>query len=176
MRKSAPLWSVCVLAMVPQVRAEDPAQGKQMHDASATTYEHLATAIIEIRQTEDNLVKGILMHHHAMAQQHLTEATEAEGAEGKAHLEAAAEEITNIANEGNKRVQAVRQRLLKAGHHHHTDAETKEDYIFINGKEKKALLDFAGRVAKTDGDASAEVIESLKGDLNSTFQKATAPE
>lgn len=144
----------------------------KMHETTATTYEHLANAIIEIRNTEDSLVQGILMHHQSMALNHLDAAAEASGSSRASHLESAATEITYIANEGNKRVQAVRQRLLKAGHHHHTDAETKEDYIFIDSKEKKSLLDLANRVGRMGASASADAIKAAAGELNTLCSKA----
>lgn len=145
-----------------------------MHDASAITYEHLATAIIEIEATEDNLVKGILMHYHGMAQDHLHAAANAQGSDRRQHLEAAADEIGNIANEGDKRVMAIRQRLLKAGHTHHTDAETKEDYMFIDSKEKKQFVTMAQNVGKMGANATPADLNKVAGDLQSTFDKAIA--
>jgi hypothetical protein len=41
---------------------------------AASTYEHRATAIIEIEMTEDELVKSILIGYHAAAQNHLKSA------------------------------------------------------------------------------------------------------
>ena len=114
---------------------------------AAATYEHLATAIIEIEATEDELVKSILIGYHTAAQGHLRAAVrDAEGRDR--HLEAAAAEVANIANEGDKRIQAVRQRLAKAGHTHNTDVETKADYMFITNREKKGLLDLATKIAR----------------------------
>jgi len=117
-------------------------------DSSAETYEQLATAIIAIRKTEDGLVKGIILHAQGSAAAALAQAASANGGAQKQALETAATEITNAANEGDKPVQAVRQRLSKAGHTHHTDAETKEDYLWIDSKEKKQLLDLARRVSQ----------------------------
>ena len=68
--------------------------------------------------------------------------------DGSRHLEAAAAEVANIANEGDKRIQAIRQRLAKAGHTHNTDVETKADYMFVTNREKKGLLDLAGRIGR----------------------------
>lgn len=141
------------------------------HDASAAAYEHLATAIIEINATEDALVEGILNHHFAMAEQQLRAAV-AEKKVGD-HAKAAADEITSIANEGNKRVQAVRQKLLQSGHHHHTDAETEEDYIWIDSSEKKTLLDLAGAVAKATDVAT---VKKQMEELSTVFAAAMKPE
>src|SRR5207253_3599585 len=133
--------------------------------------EHLATAIIAIEATEDELVKSILLGYHAAAQGHLRAAAADEPGR-KAHLEAAAALIADIANEGDKRIQAVRQRLAKAGHTHNTDAVTKEDYMLINSKEKKDLLALAGRVAQL----GAGDIAAAQRELAASFDKAIAAE
>lgn len=140
--------------------------------AAAATYEHLATAIIEIEATEDELVKSILIGYHTAAQNHL-KAAGRDAAGRTAHLEAAAAEV---ANEGDKRIQAVRQRLAKAGHTHNTDVETKGDYMFVTNREKKGLLDLAGRIARSGAAAKAADLDTLGSQLADLFQKAIAPE
>ncbi len=147
-----------------------------MHQASAATYEQLATAIIAIRETENKLVEGILMHSFALAQRELDAAAAADSRARVKHFEMAAKEITNIASEGDKRVQAVRQRLLKAGHHHHTDAETQDDYIFIDSAEKMALLDLATKVSKLGPNAMADDIRGAMGELEKAYAMAMKAE
>jgi len=142
-------------------------------DSSAETYEQLATAIIAIRKTEDGLVKGIILHAQGSASAALAQAAGANGGAQKQALETAATEITNAANEGDKPVLAVRQRLSKAGHTHHTDAETKEDYLWIDSKEKKQLLDLARRVSQLNNPAN---IRKAADELNSIMDKALQPE
>ena len=157
-------------SQAPSPRAEDAAG-----QSAAATYEHLATAIIAIEATEDELVKSILIGYHTAAQLHLRAA--ARGAEGRvAHAEAAAAEVTNIANEGDKRIQAVRQRLSKAGHTHNTDADPKEDYMFINSKEKKALVELAKRVGQLGEGAKVDEIKAVADELSNQFDRAIAPE
>jgi hypothetical protein len=151
---------------------------------AASTYEHLATAIIEIEATEDDLVKSILIGYYTAAEMHLKAA--ARDAQGRvAHLEAAAAEVANIANEGDKRIQAVRQRLAKAGHTHNTDIETKGDYMFVTNREKKGLLDLASRIGRAGGtafgaskkyQASPQDVDALGAELSRVFQAAIAPE
>jgi hypothetical protein len=144
-------------------------------DTFAELYEHLAASIIEIRATEDNLVKGLLTFYHGSAQRHLNQAATAEG-ETKSHLEAAAADVANIANEGDKRVRAVRQRLSEAGHYHQEDSETKEDYMFINSQEKKALLAIAERIGRMGEDAADEEIRKTSQELRTLFTKAIGRE
>src|SRR5688500_11693734 len=145
------LTTTCLAAFLMVAIAAAPREGgrdnhndlKMAKENTAQTYEHLATAIIEMRKTEDGLVKGIIMHNAGAAGAALARAGRAEGGDKKQYLERAADEINNTANEGDKPVPAVRQRLAKAGHTHHTDADTKEDYLFIDSKEKKQLVDLA---------------------------------
>jgi hypothetical protein len=142
---------------------------------AAATYEHLATAIIEIEATENELVKSILIGYQSAAQGHLRAAIRDEAGRAR-HLEAAAAEVANIANEGDKRIQAVRQRLSKAGHTHNTDVETKGDYMFVTNKEKKGLLEVASKIARLGPDAKADDIRTLGTELTELFDKAIAPE
>ena len=173
------LSAVCVAAIVilgiaatPRDRSEEMKAAKQN---TAETYEHLATAIIEIEATEDALVKSILIGYHMAAQAHL-KAADRDAAGRTTHLEAAAAEVANIANEGDKRIQAIRQRLAKAGHTHNTDVETKADYMFVTNREKKGLLDLASRIGRAGADAKAADLEALGSQLADQFQMAIAPE
>lgn len=140
--------------------------------SAAATYEHLASAIIAIEATEDELVRSILIGYHSAAQGHLKAAIRDEA--GRAgHLEAAAAEVANIANEGDKRIQSIRQRLAKAGHTHNTDVETKGDYMFVTNREKKGLLDLASKIGRTTDKAD---VEALSTQLASLLHAAIAPE
>jgi hypothetical protein len=144
-------------------------------EASAKTYEELANAIIGIEKAEDELVKTILIGYHTAAQRQLRGAFR-EGADKKAAFEAAANEVTNIANEGDKAIRAVRQRLAQAGHTHNTDVETKEDYMFVTNKEKQGLLALAQKIAKLGSGATADDVRALGTDLESQVSKALAAE
>ena len=153
------------------------AQENPARESAAVTYEHLAKVIIELRATETNLVKTILRDYAFVANHHLEMA--AKGMDVATNLEGAASEITKIANEGDKAILAVRQRLVAAGHHHHhhhSDAETQEDYIFVDQDEKKAMLDLAGRVARLGGSAKSDAVTKLKDEFNKAFDAALAEE
>jgi len=161
---------IAVALLFPSTASSQVPKGK---DTSAETYEQLATAIIAIRKTEDGLVKGIILHAQGSASAALAQAAGANGAAQKQALETAATEITNAANEGDKPVLAVRQRLSQAGHTHHTDAETKEDYLWINSKEKKQLLELARRVSQLNNPAD---IRKAADELTAIMDKALQPE
>ncbi len=161
-----------VVACFTAAIAATPASAKapDRSDAGAETYEHLASTIIDIRKTEDSLVAEILNNYRQLADDHLR-AAEAGDKDKVGHLEAAAEEVTYIANEGNKRVQAVRQRLLKAGHSHHSDADTKEDYMYVNSAAKKDLLALAKKIGQLGSNATADQVTGARKELDTLFTK-----
>jgi hypothetical protein len=179
MRNALITTLVLVISLMAYQQATSQQQASTKHESmersAAATYEHLATAIIAIEATEDELVKSILLGYHAAAQNHLRAALADEKGR-RAHLEAAAAEIADIANEGDKAIQAIRQRLAKAGHTHNTDATTKEDYLFINGKEKKSLLELARRVGQLGAGAKEAEIRAVHDELLALFDKAIAAE
>ena len=179
MKKALVLTLSVVFSLLAYRQATSQPSAKSVADtmdqSAAITYEHLATAIIAIEATEDELVKSILLGYNAAANGHLKAAV-ADLPGRRAHLEAAATLIADIANEGDKRIQAVRQRLSKAGHTHNTDADTKDDYMFVNSKEKKALVELAKRVGQKGEGAKADEIKAVAGELSALFDRAIAPE
>jgi hypothetical protein len=144
-------------------------------DALAELYEHIADSIIKIRAAEDSLVKGLLIEYHAAAQRHLAEAVE-KSAGRAAQLEAAATQIANIANEGDKRARAVRQRLSAAGHYHQKDTKTSEDYMFINSGEKASLLAVAKKVGGLGAAADPAAVKKASEELRDLFAKSIGRE
>jgi hypothetical protein len=168
------MFSTCAIALMSgAILAADPAGTESSLDAAVESYERLATVIIEVRRTEDSVVKTIILHHYQAAQEHLQHAQSGDAAK---HLEAAAAEVVNAANEGDKRVQAIRQRLAKAGHTHISDADTKEDYLWISSKEKKGLLAAAKSIAQLGDKATKDQIGAASKDLEEQIKKAIVPE
>jgi hypothetical protein len=167
----AALVACLAFALQAQSQTRKAPESATMDSVSANTYEHLASAIIEIEKTEDELVKSILVGYHTAAQNHL-KAAQQDASNRASHLEKAAAEIANIANEGNAKIRAIRQRLAQAGHTHNTDVETKEDYMFVTNREKKGLLELAQKI----GGGAQSDIAALSTTLADVFDKAIAPE
>ncbi|HMB71354.1 MAG TPA: hypothetical protein VKU85_18735, partial [bacterium] len=105
MKKLVALLLPLALVPAPDTRAETGSAA-----ALAEAYEGLANTIIAVRETESALVKAILVAHHDAARAELDEARAAAPEARAEHLRAAATEITYLASEGDKRVQAVLQR------------------------------------------------------------------
>ncbi len=168
-----PLLASLAFTGVASISREVGAKQPNRSDAGVATYEQLAASIIAIRKTEDTLVKEILNNYRQLADDHLR-AAEGEAKDRVGHLEAAAEEVTNIANEGNKNIQAIRQRLKQAGHSHHSDADTKEDYMFVDSRAKKEFLALAKRIAQLGADATAKQVAAARKELEELFAKSVA--
>jgi hypothetical protein len=147
----------------------------ELGSSLATAYGQIADAIIAVREAENAMVGTMLLHYYQSAKHNLEMVAGADEAERQAYLEAAAAHITSLANEGDKEVQAIIQRLLKAGHHHHTDGYTREDYMYIDSVEKKTLIGLAGKVARMDGSDESEVQGALD-ELTRLYQSAVEPD
>ncbi|MHC4937460.1 MAG: hypothetical protein ACYTHK_00645 [Planctomycetota bacterium] len=112
----------------------------------ADTYSTLADAILAIKKTEANFVRGMLDGH-------------AHGAKAffmAGQSEKSAAEMALFANEGDNAVAGVRKRLLEGGHHHNAEGEAKgiyePGYVIVTKAAKKEILaaSAAMRAAKDD--------------------------
>ncbi len=166
---------IAAMAVTSAVFTSQEAVAKEPNrsDAGAATYEQLATTIIALRKTEDTLVAEILNNYRQLADDQLRGAHD-EAKDRAGRLEAAAEQVTNIANEGNKSIQAIRQRLKQAGHSHHSDADSKEDYMFVDSQAKKQFLALAKKIAQLGDAATPEQIAGVRKELDDLFAKTMA--
>lgn len=138
------------------------------------TYESLADAILAAKKTEWNLVHSILAttYSHAEGAVASAKAKMAQGADAKGEMETAAALVSQLANEGDASVAAVRKRLVEGGHHHHAGGESQgvydEGFVIVTREAKKALLDAAKKIGRAK-DAAAldaawnEVVAQFKG-------------
>jgi hypothetical protein len=127
------------------------------------TYDSLADAILAVKATEANFVRGMLDGHRHGAHSYFM----------AKDYEKAAAEMALFANEGDNAIAGVRKRLLEGGHHHNADGEAKgiyePGYVIVTKKAKQQILaaSSALRAAKDDAarkaawDAFAEAADSL---------------
>ena len=170
------LAGVSVSGLQDQAPEQERSRLPGMGESGAVTYESLAGAIIELRATEKNLVRGILTHYAGMAVRYLEQACGAEGARREYYLQMAAVQIDNIAHEGSKEVLAIRARLLEAGHRHNTDPGSNYDYIFINGQEKQVLTVLAEKISRLTRDTPEQEIRAALRNFVPIFERMMASE
>lgn len=159
------------------------AAGPATEPELVSAYGHLADVILGTRNSEESLVKAICADAYRQARTSLTAAKEAVGRGDRSaagtSLERAASAVALIAEEGDRSVAAVRNRLLKGGHHHHANGEKEGAYdpgfVVITKVAKKALLERAGEIGKlAAGIKSVTVVQISKvmTDLEKSYRKA----
>jgi hypothetical protein len=119
------------------------------------TYRSLADTILDAKKTEWNLVSSILAATYRHAEVTLGQARgEIQGKKNaKANLEKLAALVSQLGNEGDASVAAVRKKLVEGGHHHHAAEEQQgiydEGYVIVTRAAKKVFLDAAGQIGKS---------------------------
>ena len=119
------------------------------------TYRSLADTILGAKKTEWNLVSSILAATYRHAEVTLAQARgQIQGKkDAKADLEKLATLVSQLGNEGDASVAAVRKKLVEGGHHHHAAEEQQgiydEGYVIVTRAAKKVFLDAAGQIGKS---------------------------
>jgi biopolymer transport protein ExbD len=119
------------------------------------TYRSLADTILGAKKTEWNLVSSILATTYRHAEVTLAQVRGQIQAkqDAKANLEKLATLITQLGNEGDAAVGAVRKKLLDGGHHHNAAGEQQgifdEGFVIVTRAAKKVFLDAAGQIGKS---------------------------
>ena len=112
------------------------------------TYDSLADAILAVKKTEANFVRGMLDGHRHGAQAYFA----------AGEFEKAAAEMALYGNEGDNAIAGVRKRLLEGGHHHNADGEAKgiyePGYVVVTKKAKQQIL-AASAALRAAGDDAA---------------------
>jgi len=148
-------------------------------------YSEHATTLLSVKETEELIVKEICADAFRQATHHLSLAAKAVAANNAGaamgYIESAAGAVSMLANEGDKAVAAVRNRLLEGGHHHHATPEIAAKYdpgfVVVKKASKKALIEQAGAIGKLAaavraGAAGEKEINAAKGALTKAYTEA----
>jgi len=120
-------------------------------------YNSLADSILAIKKTERHMVQSILAttFSHAHATVGVIKSKAAAGKDASAEVEKLADLVSQLGNEGDAAVAAIRKRLVEGGHHHNAQGEKDgvydEGYVVVTRAARKALLASAGNIAKMGG-------------------------
>ena len=178
-----------VLATASFVASAAPPEGHGMMARPASTpkemvdtYNSLADGILALKRTEWNLVHSILAltYGHAEAAFGEAQAKMAAGKDCSKDIEALADYVSQLGNEGDSAVAGVRKRLLEGGHHHHAmgeqQGEYEEGFVIVTRKAKKIFLDAAGeigRMASSPNKAALEgAMKKVSGEYHSLMMEA----
>lgn len=182
MRKSVlSVLTVAVVATLVGWAAVPPPHHERMGRPTGTptemvqTYESLADGILAMKKAEWNMVHSILAvtygHAEAAYQKALMQIEAGQDA-GK-DLELLAGYVSQMGNEGDAAVAAVRKRLLEGGHHHNAKGEQQgmfdEGFVIVTRQAKKAFLDAAGEIGRMASSPDAAALKSAWAKVNEQF-------
>jgi hypothetical protein len=140
-------------------------------------YHALADTILGAKQTEWNLVHAILAstYGHAEGVYAAARAKLKSGAPARDEVEQLAALVSQLGNEGDASVAAVRKRLIEGGHHHNAKGEAQgkydEGFVIVTRVAKKALLDAATRIGKLAASSDPAGLETEWNAVVTEFRK-----
>ncbi len=155
-----------------------PASAASTPPELVTAYGSLADSILAVKKTEHDLVKSILAatYRHAEIAMAAAKAAMAGGQNAREATEKVAALVSQLGNEGDAAVAAVRTRLLEGGHHHNAEGEKQgiydPGYVIITRTAKKAFLDSAMRIGKLAAAPDAKALESEWGQVTKQYNDA----
>jgi len=130
------------------------------------TYSSLADVILGARETETHLVHSILSATYRHAEGMLARAKEKlkSGKPAREEVEGLAALVSQLGNEGDASVAAVRKRLLEGGHHHNAAAEQQgiydEGFVLVTRAAKKSFLAAASAIGKLASGTDAAALDA----------------
>jgi hypothetical protein len=154
---------LCLLLATGTVAAEEPAKTPA---ELVSAYDQLANTILAAKQAEWHMVQSILattFNHaqgtFAVAQRGLDASKDAKGS-----IEKLADLVSQLGNEGDAAVAAIRKRLLEGGHHHNAVGEEKgvydEGFVIVTRAAKKVFLEAASNIGRLAASPDAAKLEA----------------
>lgn len=168
MRKTVPALLVLLLTSVVPVCAQGSEMKAETPPDLVATYKALAEAIVGVKNAEEGLVKSILAttFSHAAATMRTAQGQISAGQPAASSLEKLAALVSQLANEGDASVAAVRKQLVEAGHHHHhhhSSAEQQDQYdpgfVIVTREAKKALAEAATAIGQLSRNPNAAELQ-----------------
>ncbi len=153
----------------PAIEASTPAE-------LVTTYGALADTLLGAKQAESGLVLSILAvtYRHAEGVAYGAIAKIGAGEDARADLEKLAALVSQLGNEGDAAVAAVRKRLLEGGHHHNAAGEAQgvydEGFVVVTRAARKSFLQSATEIGKMAGSPNAAGLKAAWEKVSSQYQ------
>jgi hypothetical protein len=141
------------------------------------TYASLADAILATKKAEWNLIHSILAstYQHAQGVYAKAQANLEAGKNASAQVEALAELVAQLGNEGDAAVAAIRKRLLEGGHHHNAKGEEQgiyeEGFVIVTREARKSYLAIAGAIGKLAAKPDAVALKAEWAKVEKEFAK-----
>lgn len=144
------------------------------------TYASLADTILGAKQTEAELVRSILSAAYRHAETTLAKAKKKiESGNAREEIEALADLVSQLGNEGDAAVAGIRKRLLEGGHHHNAAGEQQgiydEGFVVVTKAARKVFLDAASRIGKMAAAPDARALETEWQAVEKQYQALMKP-
>jgi hypothetical protein len=158
---------------VPRAPQQAPATPPEI----VATYNSLADAILAVKKTEHDLVMAMLSgtYRHAEAKMNAAVAKVGAGQPAKEDVEAVAALVSQLGNEGDASIAAIRKRLLDGGFHHNAAGEAQgifdEGFVIVNKETKKAFLESATAIGKMAASPAAAGLGAEWDKVKATWAK-----
>jgi hypothetical protein len=156
------LVALVTLGAAPARAADSPTTPPELVE----TYKTLADVILGARNSETNLVRSILATTYTHAEHVLAQAKEKmkTGKPAREEVEDLAALVSQLGNEGDASVAAVRKRLVEGGHHHNAAGEAQgiydEGFVVVTKASKKNLLAAASAIGKLASGTDAAALDA----------------
>ncbi len=179
MNRSA-FWSAVVLVLSPGFSSAQTAIEAKTPKELVSTYQSLSDGILALQTTEQNVVRSILATTYTHAEATLAGAKTKlkAGESARADVERLAALVSQLGNEGDAAVAAIRKRLLEGGHHHHAAAEeTVYDpgFVIVTRAAKKVFLDAAMEIGKLAASPRADALDAQWSKVQRQFDDLMKP-
>lgn len=167
---------MAVIVMVPTLGAHHESGSVATPAQLVASYDSLADIIIAGKKTEWNLVHAILSstYSHGQATVGMIRSKLEAGEDASEQIEKLATLVAQIGTEGDSAVNAVRKRLVEAGHHHHASAGDEEiydtGYVIVTREAKKVFLEAAGSLARMTTSADLAQVEAQWQKVETQFR------
>lgn len=138
-------------------------------------YDSLADTILAASKTEQKLVLSVLAttYTHARATLGAARSKLQSGQQARSDIEKLAALVSQLGNEGDAAVAAIRKRLVEGGHHHHAGGEQQgiydEGFVVVTRAAKKAFLDAAAEIGKLSGTMDANGLDAQWQNVETEF-------
>lgn len=172
------LVSAVVLGLYPGVAsAQMSAMEAKTPEELVSTYRSLADGILALQSTEQNVVRSILAttYTHARAILATAKSKVQAGEPARGDIEKLAALVSQLGNEGDAAVAAIRKRLLEGGHHHHAAAEQQGVYdpgfVVVTRAAKKVFLDAATEIGKLAASPRVEALDAQWSQVQRQFDE-----
>ncbi len=157
------------------VWAQAPADVTSVQPQLVDSYHSLADTILGAKRTERNLVLSILAttYNHARATYGQAAASLEADRDASAELEKLAALVSQLGNEGDAAVAAVRKRLLEGGHHHNAAGEQQGIYdpgfVIVTRAAKKTFLDAAREIGRLSRSPDPDTLRRQWGEVSAQY-------